>query len=331
MDGQDPIEVPSSPRDKPEPHPDLWYSDGSVALIAEGTAFRVHGGLLAANSDIFKDMLRVPQPDLVETYEGVPIIYLSDTKNDLEHLLKVIYRFQCLWPEAVIEFDVLASLLRMSTKYLFTHIRNAVIARLQQSFPDTLSKWDKTPVPSASTAFQVVALARETNARVLLPAALYRCCQEPLETILRGARDSNGLITKLHAMDIEACMIGMRFLVAARRKHTFRFLSKGPRYRAITGVRSVHVKWSEKCAKLSYCGEFIQSFVQFAVRSGSWERHDALVRTTDELWEARRQRVCVHCLAAWKKANTNGRENVWNELPSYFNLSEWDVIRGECR
>jgi len=47
----------SSPKHEFAPSFDVWYSDGSVVLVAEKTAFRVHGTILAANSEIFKDIL----------------------------------------------------------------------------------------------------------------------------------------------------------------------------------------------------------------------------------------------------------------------------------
>ena len=43
-------------------HPDLWYGDGTVILIAESTGFRVYQGLLAKHSEVFRDMFSLPQP-----------------------------------------------------------------------------------------------------------------------------------------------------------------------------------------------------------------------------------------------------------------------------
>lgn len=79
------------------PSTDVWYSDGSVVLVAEKTAFRVHGTILAAHCEIFKDMFAIPQPFVAdpdaETYESCQVLRLQDSPVDLKHFLKSIYDF----------------------------------------------------------------------------------------------------------------------------------------------------------------------------------------------------------------------------------------------
>lgn len=74
---------------------DLWYSDGSIVLVAESTAFRVHTSILGQNCEVFKDMTRIPKPETVdeteEVFEGCPVVRLQDSTADLEHFLKAIY------------------------------------------------------------------------------------------------------------------------------------------------------------------------------------------------------------------------------------------------
>lgn len=77
---------------------DVWYPDGSVVLVAEATAFRVHTSILAQNCEVFRDMDAIPKPEVVddseETYEGCPVVRLQDNAADLEHFLKAIYNFR---------------------------------------------------------------------------------------------------------------------------------------------------------------------------------------------------------------------------------------------
>lgn len=79
------------------PSADVWYTDGSVVLVAERTAFRVHCTILAAYSEIFKDMFGIPQPSTsdpsTETYEGHQVVRLQDAVADVKHFLKAIYDF----------------------------------------------------------------------------------------------------------------------------------------------------------------------------------------------------------------------------------------------
>ena len=75
---------------------DIWYTDGSVVLVADKTAFRVHTSILSSVSEVFKDMTAIPQPteqDGSEKYEEQPVIRLQDSPTDLYHFLKAIYDF----------------------------------------------------------------------------------------------------------------------------------------------------------------------------------------------------------------------------------------------
>lgn len=75
---------------------DLWYTDGSIILVADKTGFRVHTSILASSCEIFRDMMAIPQPaseDESDTYEGYPVLRLQDSPTDLHHFLKAIYDF----------------------------------------------------------------------------------------------------------------------------------------------------------------------------------------------------------------------------------------------
>ena len=74
----------------------LWFDDGNVILIAEGTSFKVHKSVLSSKSYVFKDMFSIPQPTIPsETdmmhHDGVPVVYMTDTWRDLTCILGVIY------------------------------------------------------------------------------------------------------------------------------------------------------------------------------------------------------------------------------------------------
>ena len=42
---------------------DVWFSDGNMVLEAERYAFKVYQGLLAQNSEVFRHLFFIPQPD----------------------------------------------------------------------------------------------------------------------------------------------------------------------------------------------------------------------------------------------------------------------------
>ena len=75
-------------------HPDLWYDDGTVILIAESTGFRVYRGLLSKHSQVFRDMFSLPQPTatIEDTHEGCPVVRLvDDTAEEIAEVLGILH------------------------------------------------------------------------------------------------------------------------------------------------------------------------------------------------------------------------------------------------
>jgi hypothetical protein len=68
-----------------------WFEDGNIILEAEATQFRVYRGILAANSVIFKDMFEFGKPTNEGSVEGCPLVQLSDSAEDLQYVLEVLY------------------------------------------------------------------------------------------------------------------------------------------------------------------------------------------------------------------------------------------------
>lgn len=72
-------------------HPDFYFPDGSVVIIVEQTAFRIHKYVLARHSDVFNGMWDVPQPSMSDTYDGCPTVKLADSKTDFIDVMRVMY------------------------------------------------------------------------------------------------------------------------------------------------------------------------------------------------------------------------------------------------
>ena len=72
-------------------HEEFWFEDGSIVLVTNRTAFRIYRGLLATQSTVFEDMFAtVTSPMMDETFEGCPVVRLSDSPYDLTHLLRIL-------------------------------------------------------------------------------------------------------------------------------------------------------------------------------------------------------------------------------------------------
>ena len=78
-------------------HPDLWFPDGNIILVAEGTGFKVYKGILASHSEVFRDMFALAQTGLSvsvngeESTHGAPIVPLGDYANEVAHFLRPLF------------------------------------------------------------------------------------------------------------------------------------------------------------------------------------------------------------------------------------------------
>jgi hypothetical protein len=68
----------------------FWFSDGDFVLRVEKHLFRVHHDRLQA-SDIFTDMLALPQPSHADCIDGCPFVELTDAAADWLVALKWMY------------------------------------------------------------------------------------------------------------------------------------------------------------------------------------------------------------------------------------------------
>ena len=71
-------------------HEEFWFADGNLILVARETAFRIYHGLLTVQSQVFDDMFASASSSTHESLDGCPVVHLSDTPEDLAHLLHVL-------------------------------------------------------------------------------------------------------------------------------------------------------------------------------------------------------------------------------------------------
>jgi hypothetical protein len=71
---------------------DIYMKDGNVVLAAGSTAFKVHKGILARHSVVFRDMFQAGSAN-VDTvkFKGRPVVVLHDNPEALASLLKTLY------------------------------------------------------------------------------------------------------------------------------------------------------------------------------------------------------------------------------------------------
>lgn len=72
---------------EPQKHARCWDEHGNVVLQIEATLFRLHGPMLARQSNFFEELFRCK----AEVVEGIPLHFVSSTNvKDFEVLLFVL-------------------------------------------------------------------------------------------------------------------------------------------------------------------------------------------------------------------------------------------------
>lgn len=56
---------------------ELWFDDGSIIIKVEETLFKVYRGTLMQQSELFRDLLTLPQPNDAETIDGCHVVWLE--------------------------------------------------------------------------------------------------------------------------------------------------------------------------------------------------------------------------------------------------------------
>ncbi|KAI0945976.1 hypothetical protein AcV7_010076 [Taiwanofungus camphoratus] len=148
----------------------FWFHDGDIVLEIGQHRFKIHKCRLKC-SVIFSDMLEIPQPEVVDSVDGCPLVQLADAAQDWLTALKWMYdpdEFHSM-PHPV-PWTLIPSALRISTKYEIAALRKWAIEGLRLRWPTDLEHMDTTSLHCAAEA---ISLARECDVPEILPAAFY--------------------------------------------------------------------------------------------------------------------------------------------------------------
>ena len=327
----------------------VWFSDGTIVLVVEDEAFCVYGGMLAQSSAVFRDMLLVPQLDAAETFEGRPLVRLHDSKLDLTYFLKALHNPRHV--PAIIpnpanyrltstrkthsfyyatkshKFEVIAGVLRVSTKYAVQSLRKRSIQLLSLVYPNTFKEMQRLWKPGESKPrprdskfdgleVRALQLARECRVPILLPFLLYRCCLFPTVDIAIGTvypSDSGG--ETLDPSDRLRCLKAKGVLYEQMRsEYTAAFLYRDSTDKACGTKRvcdhlrlQILKKLEDSIASYGFC-----NFLD--LQELRWQDVDTL---------------CVHCRHQCYDDFKNAQVRLWDELPNIFGLDDWPTIRSK--
>ncbi|TRM66497.1 hypothetical protein BD626DRAFT_451522 [Schizophyllum amplum] len=190
---------------------DLWFPDGNIVIRAGDRLCRVYKGFLAAQSPVLADMLSIPQPETVETFDEVPVVTLPDDPKEVLHWLKALLfpKYFEVHPHKIAVHKLFA-VLRLSHKYDVQYLRQRALYHLSTEFATNLAEYRRGTAEWCSSirfppggdridsdgyidfvrdAYTVV---REAGAVWLLPCILYclhvtaRLISAPLDRTAEG-------------------------------------------------------------------------------------------------------------------------------------------------
>ncbi|KAH9829564.1 uncharacterized protein C8Q71DRAFT_863137 [Rhodofomes roseus] len=194
----------------------FWYPDGSIIILAQNVGFRVFKSLLAASSDVFRDMFALAQPSdhLQDASDDYPVVHVSDTAAEMRSLLTVLLDArQYMWARRTFAFEDIANCVRLAHKYGIKDLLKDSLAEIERYYPAKFESWDTRAIPCADGhAIIAVNLARLTGTTSLLPAALYCCCQMNARELMDGYERSDGTVDRLSKEDLERCIDGKSHL-----------------------------------------------------------------------------------------------------------------------
>ncbi|KAJ6622813.1 hypothetical protein B0H10DRAFT_2012934 [Mycena sp. CBHHK59/15] len=161
-------------------HPTLYFDDGSVILQCSSTLFCVHRGLLQKHSSVFSEIFKDEDRD-GDMFRGKMLIALEDDEEkDIALLLENIYDGFRVYYRLLTDdnFDSLARLLRICTKYCVDRPREAILQRLRLSWPASLESYDTRPWDAYSCLSPTVDIRRITVHPAKVISLLRSCSYE---------------------------------------------------------------------------------------------------------------------------------------------------------
>jgi hypothetical protein len=321
---------------QPVSHPERsepWFEDGNIVIEAGFKQFKVYRGILAASSEVFRDMFLVPQPIEQGSVDGCPIVHLSDSPDDVRYILDALCNRRCqnlhlhcdlqsnLAPccrnyftdKKPQPFALLAAFVRLGRKYEIHQLRDEAINRLCRVYPIRLKKWlsmeDKFThiIPEDTVHLDVIHLAQENDLPYLLPAAFLLCYDTfTHQQMLEGVHRNDGTLAVLSAEDQRMITLGWHALIAEQFKETYKWMDTAEDeglFKKCTSPEECNAARRENYYCTFYPAPDLKAL-------DDW----------DEDWA---DELCDSCAAVSIRQHKKGRTNIWNELPSFFGLPPW--------
>ncbi|KAI0820490.1 hypothetical protein BC628DRAFT_1396658 [Trametes gibbosa] len=320
-------------------HPEYWFNDGSIVVVAQETGYRIHKSILARHSEVFCDLFSVPQTSADDHLDGCPVVRISDPSVDFSNLLKAFYdtaRDCSLYQrDQRLPFALVAGLYELAHKYQIDNLMQQMLVRLQSIFTDNLETWDaldhiriddryttirsaSLEVASSTDAIRAVNLVRRSGVMSMLPVAFYLAAFHHADVLLRGIPRPDGTIDTLSHEDLALCL-DARVLFAHWTYTKLAWITTG---RVVSGCKS------PTACTLSLTALSMKIKDGFSKPQAAHFALNPFVNVVDDL--TRRYNICKTCGRAMRAKTVEERRVMWHDLPSElgvdivgWGMSEW--------
>ncbi|TFK22943.1 hypothetical protein FA15DRAFT_747138 [Coprinopsis marcescibilis] len=275
----------------------VWYEDGNIILQAEKTQFRVHKSILAAHSEVLRDMFSLPQP--VEQDVACPVVLLE---HDMADSWEAVFHYK---QTIKFPFSLIRSIITLSHKYPFPHLYKEAERQLEATYPTKFEKFRPT-----STFFSGSFYLDDTMSYCdILNTCIVRIGKA---FVFDGTVSQGGTVSLLSPSAQRLLILGRDRLYGHITSHLFGWLWAGKPANCKCNPSSL----SDPCRD-SYRAilELVCKPVpSIALAFGSFPK------------PPQGNKICPNCLAHGQECFKAGQKHVWDNLPGLFDLPPWEEL-----
>ncbi|KAL1692009.1 hypothetical protein GGG16DRAFT_52374 [Schizophyllum commune] len=318
----------STKHEQPIVRSPIWFTDGNIVLQAQSVQFKFYQNLLAEYALFFKDAFEIPQPAHgADVVEGCLVVKLPESAEDVEYMLNFMLK-----PEPSRQTPSVANIisgLHIGQKYMIPALWNDAVARLRYEFPDRLEEYQERreipvmPLPgytricvelgraSSQSLLRLVYAAQVVDLQTILPALCLQasevCKEEDLTQVLVGGKALDSMSTH-----IRHCLLKGRTKTLAAKVRLIRDAFAEPQ------------PPSQECANRDECREARRRMLNESLKTLERQETYALFYPWSErLLGSPNLAFCESCAEDTVRTLTEGQQEIWDSLPSFFKLPDW--------
>lgn len=241
--------------------------------------------------------------------EVLSILLFKITKSETS-----LYSYSFASARKAIPISVVVSYLRLGKKYGINTLYSEGRERLVYEYPSTLTERDEVDdwtmiQDQPANTFSAVSIGREVSLLAILPLAYYTCLEHSINEILDGIEGEDGRLISLSIDDQRTCISALEKVLKAQHDHTYQWIHLKSDDLLSAGCQSP-TSCSAKRLRIAY-EMFLPTNKPMAL--WGWQNE----------WE---EGICDSCNKLAKGMHNVGSEDMWDLLPSFFGLPDWEEI-----